>query len=193
PHCAPPWASLSPTKRAGKRNTCRPVLMPQSGGALLARPAFDLVLVGADPGGRNLVQALAIQIDLGDERVHLRGVELVVLGDAIGGRPFVLHAGPRIFPDFTMWLAAIIRQVLVYAPGRVGVAFGRVFRELDPLALVFGDRPMRRIDPEQDRGLALIGGFQFGEHVGVGAGMHDFVVEAERLYAFVIEAAPGDG
>src|SRR3546814_6679449 len=62
-----------------------------------------------------------------------------------------------------------------------------------PFALVLDRRPVRRVDPQQDRRLALVGRFEFREERRVGAGVHDLVVQLQRLDALVVEAAPGDG
>ena len=60
-------------------------------------------------------------------------VSIVIgLGHLVGDRPFVLHAGPGVFPDLAMRLAAIIGLVRVDAPFRVGVALRRVFGEFAP-------------------------------------------------------------
>src|SRR5215510_1608793 len=108
---------------------------------LLAGPPLDLVLVGGDPGVRDRVDALAVEVDLADQGIHLVIAQLIGLGNLVGDRPFVLHAGPGVFPDLAVRLAAIVGEVLVLAPRRIAVALGRPFRELHPLALVFRRRP----------------------------------------------------
>src|SRR6185436_1495510 len=121
---------------------------------LLAGPPLDLFLVGRDPGVGDRVDALAVEVYLADQGIHLVIAQLIGLGDLVGDRPLVLHAGPGVLPDLAMRLAAIVGEILVLSPGRIAVALGRPFRELHPLALVFRRRPVRRVDPEQDRRLA---------------------------------------
>ena len=83
-------------------------------------------------------------------------------------------------------------RIRVSAPSRIGIAGGLIGREFHPFAFEFGGCPMRGIDPKHDRGLALIGGFQFGKKGCVGSSVDHLKRQIKGCDAFLIKAAPCD-
>jgi hypothetical protein len=104
--------------RCGRRTAGRHSTPPDDHDPRVLDPSRPARLVGAHPGGDHLLDLLAVEVDLGDHRVHLVVVDGEGLDRLVGARPLVLHAGPADLPDRAEGLAAVIGVVGVDAPLR---------------------------------------------------------------------------
>src|ERR1700743_735435 len=65
-------------------------------------PFLEVGLMLGNPGIGDIIDGFLVEIDFAHHRVQLGGIDGVIHRNLMGDRPFILHAGPTIFPDLAM-------------------------------------------------------------------------------------------